>query len=206
MLSILEAIILFATSFGVNVIPFFGPSNVFIASLAAINTDITHISSVLIIGILVSLGATMARIIHYKATPLISNHFSEKKRATLESNAAKINKHAFLWLCLTAATPLPEEPVIISLASMKYNLVKFSIAFFLGKLALTTLSAFVGNTIGNTATVWISNTFPAWLTPEILITIMSTLLAIIITVILLKVDLGKLTKGFRRQKAVQDRS
>jgi membrane protein YqaA with SNARE-associated domain len=198
-----EAIILFATSFGVNIIPFFGPSNVFIASLAAINTDITSFLSIVVIAVVVSLGATMARIIHYKATPLISSHFSEKKRATLEANAAKINKHAFLWLCLTAATPLPEEPVIISLASMKYNIVKFSAAFFLGKLALTTLSAFAGNTIGNTATEWLINTFPAWLTPEIIITIMSTVFAIILTVILLKVDLSKLTKCFRRQKAVQ---
>jgi membrane protein YqaA with SNARE-associated domain len=203
MLSIFEAIILFATSLGVNIIPFFGLSNVFIASLAAINTDITSFSSIVVIAAIVSLGATIARIIHYKTTPLISNHFSEKKRATLESNAAKINKHAFLWLCLTAATPLPEEPVIISLASTKYNIVKFSIAFFLGKLALTTLSAFAGNTIGNTATEWLINTFPAWLTPEIIITIMSTVFAIILTVILLKVDLSKLAKKFRRQKAVQ---
>jgi len=203
MLTILEAVILFATSFGVNIIPFFGPSNVFIASLAAINIDITHFSSVLIIGVLVSLGATLARIIHYKATPLISKRFDEKKRSTLEANASKINKHAFWLLCLTAATPLPEEPIIISLASIKYNLAKFSIAFFLGKLALTTISAFAGNTIGNVFTEWISNTFPTYFTPEVMITIMSTFLAIIVTVILLKVDLSKLLKGFRRQKTVQ---
>ncbi|MDR2707417.1 MAG: hypothetical protein LBB87_01545 [Nitrososphaerota archaeon] len=145
----------------------------------------------------------MARIIHYKVTPLISNRFNEKKRATLEANAAKINKHAFLWLCLTAATPFPEEPVIISLASMKYNIVKFSIAFFLGKLVITTISAFAGNTIGNTMTEWISTTFPAWLTPEIMVTIMSTFLAIIVTVILLKVDLSKLTRYFKKPKTVQ---
>jgi len=203
MLTILEAVLLFATSFGINLIPFFGPSNVFIASLAAINIDITHFSSVLIIGVLVSLGATMARIIHYRVTPIISNRFNEKRRATLDANATKINKHAFLWLCLTAATPLPEEPVVISLASRKYNIVKFSIAFFLGKLAITTMSAFTGNTIGNTATEWMSSTFPTWLTPEIMVTIMSTFFAIIVTVMLLKVDLNKLTKYFRRQKTVQ---
>jgi membrane protein YqaA with SNARE-associated domain len=203
MLSLFEAILLFAVSFGINVIPFFGPSNVFIASLAAINVDVNNFSSVLIIGVLVSLGATMARIIHYKVTPLISNRFNEKKRATFEANAAKINKHAFLLLCLTAATPFPEEPIIISLASMKYNLAKFSIAFFLGKLVITTMSAFAGNTIGGRATAWMSNTFPAWLTPEIMVTIMSTFLAIIITVILLKFDLSKLTKRFKRQNVGQ---
>ncbi|MCL1965795.1 MAG: hypothetical protein FWF66_06600 [Candidatus Bathyarchaeota archaeon] len=198
MLSLLEAVLLFVTSFGFNIIPFFGPSNVFIASLAAINIDTTSFSSVLIIGILVSLGATVARIIHYKITPLISNRFDEKKRATLDANAAKINKHAFLLLCMTAATPFPEEPVIISLAEMKYNIVKFSVAFFLGKLAITTMSAFAGNTMGGTITEWISNTFPEWLTPEIMITIMSTFLAIIVTVILLKVDLNKLIRRLRR--------
>jgi len=202
MLTILEAVLLLITSFGINIIPFFGPSNIFIASLAAISIDITSLSSVLIIGILVSLGATMARIIHYKVTPVISRRFNEKRRATFEANASKINKYAFLWLCLTAATPLPEEPIVISLASMKYNIVKFATAFFLGKLAITTMSAFAGNTIGNTLTNWISETFPAWFTPEIMVTIMSTFLAIIVTAILLKVDLSKLTRHFKRQKAV----
>jgi membrane protein YqaA with SNARE-associated domain len=191
MLTLFEVILLFATSFVINIIPFFGLSNIFIAALAAVNIDITSFSSVLTIGVLVALGATIARIIHYKAIPLISSRFNEKKLTTLEANAAKINKHAFLWLCLTAATPLPEEPVIISLAAMKYNIIKFSTAFFLGKVVITTMSAFAGNNIGNIFTEWISNTFPAWLTPDILITIMSTLLAIIITVILLKVDLSK---------------
>ncbi|MDR0318669.1 MAG: hypothetical protein LBI09_01385 [Nitrososphaerota archaeon] len=203
MLSILEAIVLFATSFGINVIPFFGPSNVFIASLAAINIDTTNFSSVLTIVFLVSLGVTAARIIHYKAIPIISNRFNEKKRATLETNAAKINKHAFLLLCMTAATPFPEEPVIISLAAMKYNIVKFSIAIFLGKLVITTMSAFAGNAIGNTVTEWISTTFPAWLTPEVMVTIMSTFLAIIVTVILLKVDLSKITSRFKKPKTVK---
>ncbi|MCL2476121.1 hypothetical protein [Candidatus Bathycorpusculum sp.] len=203
MLSLFEAMFLFAVSFGINVIPFFGPSNVFIASLAAINVDVNNFYSVLLIGVLVSLGATVARIVHYKVIPLISNRFSEKKRAAFEANAAKINKRAFLLLCFTAATPLPEEPVIISLASMKYNIAKFSIAFFLGKLALTTISAFAGNTIGNTATTWLSNMFPAWLSPEILLTIMSTFTAIIITIILLKFDLNKLIKRFKKQNKVQ---
>ncbi len=203
MLSLFEAILLFVVSFGINVIPFFGLSNVFIASLAAVNVDVNNFSSVLIIGVLVSLGATVARIIHYKVTPIISNCFNEKKRATFEANAAKINKHAFLLLCLTAATPIPEEPVIISLASMKYNIAKFSIAFFLGKLALTTMSAFAGNTIGNTATTWLRDMFPAWLSPEILLTIMSTFTAIIITVILLKLDLNKLVNRFKRKNDAQ---
>jgi membrane protein YqaA with SNARE-associated domain len=200
MLTIFEAIIIFATSFGINIIPFFGPSNVFIASLAAIKIDNTNFFSVLIIGALVALGATMARIIHYKVTPLISKHLSEQKQATLEANATKINKHAFLILCLTAATPLPEEPVIISLASMKYNIVKFSTAFFLGKLSIATISAFAGNVIGNSFSEWFSNSLPPGLSPDIALTIMSSCFAIIVTIILLKVDLGK---AFRRKKITQ---
>jgi membrane protein YqaA with SNARE-associated domain len=199
MLTILEAIIIFATSFGINVIPFFGPSNIFIASLAAIKIDNTNVFSVLIIGALVALGATMARIIHYKVTPLISKHLSEQKRATLESNASKINKQAFLILCLTAATLLPEEPIIISLAAMKYNLAKFATAFFLGKLSIATISAFAGNAIGNSYTELLSSSLPTWISPDTAITIMSTCFAIIVTVILLKVDLGKVTKIFKKR-------
>ncbi|MCL2287612.1 MAG: hypothetical protein FWC33_00270 [Candidatus Bathyarchaeota archaeon] len=199
MLSLIEAIIIFTLSFGINIIPFFGPSNVFIASLAAINIDNTNFSVVLVIGILVALGATVARIIQYKVTPFISRRLSEEKRATLEANAAKINKRAFLLLCATAATPFPEEPIVISLASMKYNIAKFSMAYFLGKLAITTMGAFMGNTMGNLFSDWLGNVFPNWLTPEIIMTVMSTILAIIVTVILLKVDLSKLANRFRKK-------
>ncbi|MCL2288144.1 MAG: hypothetical protein FWC33_03045 [Candidatus Bathyarchaeota archaeon] len=200
MLTIFEVIIVLITSFGFNIIPFFGPSNVFIASFAAIKIDNTNFSSVLIIGALVALGATIARIIHYKIMPHISSRLSEKKRVTLESNAARISKHAFLLLCVTAATPLPEEPVIISLASIKYNIIKFATAFFLGKLFIATMSAYAGNIIGNSFTEWFSNSFPVWLTPDMALTIMSTCLAIIVTVILLKVDLNKFTRFFRRKQ------
>jgi uncharacterized membrane protein YdjX (TVP38/TMEM64 family) len=177
---------------------------VFIASIAAVNADNVDIASDLFIGGLVALGATTARIIHYKATPLISKRLNEQKRATLKANATKINKRAFLFLCLTAATPIPEEPVIISLASMKYNIAKFAIAYFLGKLAITSMGAFAGNTVGNSFSKWLSDTFPVWFTPEIALTIMSTVLAVIVTVILLKVDFSRLPDYFRRKQSVSN--
>jgi membrane protein YqaA with SNARE-associated domain len=202
MLLLIQAIIVFVLAFGINIVPFFGPSNIFIAAIAAIDLEKSTFSSILIIGAVVALGATIARMIQYKVTPLISKYLSEKQRANLERNASHIYNRAFFVTFFTAASPIPEEVVIVSLSAVKYNIVKFSIAYFLGKMVITTIGAFAGNKIGGTVANMLSDIFPKWFTPEIAMTIMSTFVAIIIMVILLKVDLGKL-KMFRKEKASQ---
>jgi membrane protein YqaA with SNARE-associated domain len=202
MLLLIQAIIVFVLAFGINVVPFFGPSNVFIAAIAAVDLKNSTFLSILIIGVVVALGATIARIIQYKATPLISKHLSEKQRTHLEHNATHIYNRAFFVTCLTAASPVPEEVVIVSLSSMKYNIVKFSIAYFLGKMVITTIGAFAGNTLGNTMGNIVGNAYPSWFIP-VSMTIMSTIVAIIIMVIFLKVDLGKFMRIFHREKVCQ---
>jgi uncharacterized membrane protein YdjX (TVP38/TMEM64 family) len=86
---------------------------------------------------------------------------------------------------LAAATPIPDEPVVIPLGLMKYSPVKFFTAFFLGKLSITVAGAFLG--------AWTKNTFSEWLSPEVMI-VLSIVLTIVITVILLKVDVGKIAE------------
>ena len=191
MASIIEFILIFLGAFGFNLIPFAGPSNLFIASTAALSIVDANPTTLVIIGFLVASGAALAKGIHYMVTFFVSKHLSEKRRQRLDADAAKVKRWAFLLLFLAAATPIPDEPVIIPLGLMKYNPAKFFLAFFLGKLSITVLGAFLGNFAGGI--------FSTWLSPEVMIVI-SIVLTVIITIILLKVDLGKLAERFLKRK------
>jgi len=192
--AIIELIFIFLGSFGLNLIPFMGPSNLFIASTAAIALGSTSPASLLLVAILVAIGATLAKGIHYGVTFFIGKHLNEKRRARLDSDATKIKKWAFFLLYIAAATPIPDEPIVIPLGLMKYSIPKFFSAYFLGKLSITLLGAFLGNQLGNA--------FSGWLSQEAMVVI-SIVLTVIITVILLKVDLGKLAKRFMKKGAAQ---
>jgi len=194
MLPIIEHVIIFLVSFGFNLIPFFGPSNLFIASTATIGMVNADFATLLAVAILVALGATVAKAIHYGLTFFVSKHLSEEKRARLDADASKIRKWAFFLVFITAASPIPDEPIVIPLGLMKYNITKFLLAFFLGKILITTMGAFMGNQIGHV--------FSNWISPEIMVVI-SIVLTLVITIILLKYDMSKLAKRLMRRKTAQ---
>ena len=192
MASIIEFIIIFLTSFGFNLIPFAGPSNLLIASTAAIGLGNTDAATLVLIGVLVALGAASAKGIHYMVTFFVSGHLSQKRQARLDADAAKVKRWAMPLLFLVAATPVPDEPVVIPLGLMKYSPAKFFLSYFLGKLIISVAGAFLG--------MEAVNLFSGWLSPEVLVAI-SIILTVVITVILLKVDLGKLAMRFLKKKS-----
>jgi membrane protein DedA with SNARE-associated domain len=194
MASIIDFILIFLGAFGFNLIPFAGPSNLFIASTAALSIADANPTTLVIIGFLVAIGAALAKGIHYMITFFVSKHLSEKRRQRLDADASKIRRWAFLLLFVAAASPIPDEPVIIPLGLMKYSPAKFFLAYFLGKISITVAGAFLGN--------WTGNYFSSWLNTEAMIVI-SIVLTIVVTVILLKVDLGKLTERFLKRKPVR---
>jgi uncharacterized membrane protein YdjX (TVP38/TMEM64 family) len=195
MASIIEFIIIFLTGFAINLIPFAGPSNLLIASTAAIGLGNADLGSLVIIGLIIALGAALAKGIHYMVTFFVSGRLSQKRQARLNSDANKIRKWAFPLLFIVAASPLPDEPVVIPLGLMKYSPAKFFSAYFLGKLIITLAGAFIGQEA--------NNLFSGWLSPEQIFVasiIVSIVLTIVITVILLKVDLGKLAEKYLHRK------
>jgi membrane protein DedA with SNARE-associated domain len=198
MASIIEFIIIFLTGFGVNLIPFAGPSNLLIASTAAIGLGNADVSTLVIIGLIIALGAAFAKGIHYMVTFFVSGHLSQKRQARLNADANKIRKWAFALLFLVAASPLPDEPVVIPLGLMKYSPGKFFLAYFLGKLTIAIAGAFIGQEA--------NNLFSGWLSPEQIFVgsiIVSIALTVVITIILLKVDLGKLTEKYLHREPPQ---
>jgi membrane protein DedA with SNARE-associated domain len=179
---IIEFLITFLVAFGLNLIPFFGPSNLLIASTAAIGMANADATALVTIGFLIALAAALAKGIHYMITFFVSGHLSEKSRQRLDTEAGKVKRWAFLLLYLAAATPIPDEPVVIPLGLMKYSPAKFFLSYFLGKITITIAGAFLGS--------WVEANFASWLSPEAMIAI-SIALTVIITVILFKVDVGK---------------
>jgi len=192
MASIIELIIIFLTGFGFNLIPFAGPSNLLIASTAAIGLGNADVLTLVLIGVLIALGAALAKGIHYMVTFFVSGHLSQKRQARLDADAAKIKRWAMPLLFLVAATPLPDEPIVIPLGLMKYSPSKFFLSYFLGKLTIAIAGAFIGQEA--------NNLFSGWLSPEVMVAI-SIILTIVITLILLKVDIGKLAEKFLKKKS-----
>jgi len=191
---IIEFVIIFLTAFGFNLIPFAGPSNLLIASTAAISLGNADASTLVLIGVSIALGAALAKGIHYMVTFFVSGHLSSKRQARLDADAAKIKRWAMPLLFLVAASPLPDEPVVIPLGLMKYSPAKFFLSYFLGKLTIAVAGAFIGQEA--------SNLFSGWLSPEVIVAI-SIILTVIITIILLKVDLGKLSERFLKKKPIE---
>jgi membrane protein DedA with SNARE-associated domain len=197
MTSIIDFVIIFVTAFAFNLIPFAGPSNLLIASTAAIGLGNSDPATLAIAGVLIALAAALAKGIHYMVTFFVSAHLSQKRQDRLNADARKIHRWAFPLLFIAAASPIPDEPIVIPLGLMKYSPVKFFTAYFLGKLSITIAGVFLGSLAGIYIEKWFGlsseNTF-------ILSIIVSIILTIVITVVLLKVDVGKLAqKCFHRK-------
>jgi uncharacterized membrane protein YdjX (TVP38/TMEM64 family) len=191
MSSIIELLVILLSAFGFNLIPFAGPSNLFIASTAALGFVNPDPTTLFVIGFVVALGSALAKGTHYMVTFFVGKHLSEKRRLRLDAEGVKVKRWAFLLLFVAAATPIPDEPVVIPLGLMKYSPVKFFTAFFLGKLSITVAGAFLGS--------WSKSTFSEWLSPEIMI-VLSIVLTIVITYIMLKVDVGKIAEKLLKKK------
>jgi len=165
-------------SFVLNLIPFAGPSNLLIASNAALLVD----TNPLMLGLLVALGSASAKLVHYFVTYFVGGRFNEERRRRLNAVSTRMGKWAFFALFIASATPVPDEPVIIPLGLMKYNVAKFSLAVFLGKILITTPGAYLGQ-FGEGA-------LSSLMAQEALIAV-SIALTVVITVLLLRIDVTK---------------
>jgi membrane protein DedA with SNARE-associated domain len=177
------------TSFGLNLIPFAGPSNLLIASNTALLLDADPFT----IGFLVAFGSASAKFIHYLVMFFLSGFIGEKSRKRLDVAGLKIKRWAFLALFAVASTPLPDEPVVIPLGLLKYSPIKFYLAYFLGKLSIAILGAYLAK---------FGQQFLApWVNPEILM-VASIVLTILVTIVLLKLDVKKIAEKIFKRKVV----
>ncbi len=187
MASPIELIGVLVGSFLINLVPFAGPSNLFIASTAALTVQSDPFS----LGFLVALGATLAKSVHYVVTFFIGKHIGEKRRERIDTETQKIKRWAFFLLFAAAASPIPDEPVVVPLGLMKYSPAKFFAAFFSGKIIITVIGASLGG--------WTGEVFSPFISQEVL-AVISITLTIVITILLLKVDTAKIIEKLFRRK------
>jgi len=168
-----------------NLIPFAGPSNLLIAFNAAIMLE----ANPLLVGLLVATGSSAAKLVHYVITFFLGGAIKENHRKKLEDTSTKLGWKVFA-IFLVAATPLPDEPVVIPLGILKYSPTKFLLAYFSGKLLITTLGAYLGR-LGHSLLSPIVN--------QELLTALSIALTLIVTLVVLKVDIRKAIAELRKK-------
>jgi len=112
-------------SFGLNLIPFAGPSNILIAFNAALAVEADPI----VIGAFVALGSASAKLIHYLVTFFVRGLLPEKRKRSLEATGLRLKHWASLAVFLAAATPVPDDPVVVPLGLMRYSPTKLFLVY-----------------------------------------------------------------------------
>ena len=171
-------ILMFSTL--VYLIPFIGPSTMILSgTLAAIHVH----SPPILIGIAVALGASAAKAVMYYVSYFAGKTLSQKNMERLKRYGAKMGKWKSFAIFMASATPIPDEPVLVSLALVEYSPLRFLAWFLLGKLVITIPGAYLGRSAG-LAMFELFGDIPA--------TIISIVFTIAVTAVLMKVDLEQL--------------
>jgi len=145
---------LFIICFAINMIPFLSPSNMVLAFAAVLTfTLIGPVGpvEVVIIGVVVAITATLAKLIHFFVVRGSRVVLSEERLKSLDAEKQRVEKWGALALFIAAASPVPDDPLIVYVGLTKYNTAKFILAYFPGKVAVTiagALIAFFGLELG----------------------------------------------------------
>ncbi len=145
---------LFVICFAINMIPFLSPSNMVLAGAAVLTFSIFGpvgmLESVLI-GIIVALTATLAKLIHFYVVRGSRAVLSKDRLKSLDAERERVEKWGALALFIAAASPVPDDPLIVYVGLTRYNPVKFIVSYFIGKVAVTIAGAIIalfGLTLG----------------------------------------------------------
>ncbi len=145
---------LFIICFAINMIPFLSPSNMVLAGAAVLTLSILipiGLAEVFIIGVIVAIAATLAKLIHFYVVRGSRVILSEERLRSLDSEKQRVEKWGALALFIAAASPVPDDPLIVYVGLTRYNSVKFVISYFAGKVTVTIAGAVIalfGLTLG----------------------------------------------------------
>lgn len=106
------------------------------------------IAEAVIIGIVVAMSATLAKLIHFYVVRGSRVVLSEERLRSLDAEKARVQKWGALALFIAAASPVPDDPLIVYVGLTKYNTVKFTISYFIGKVAVTIAGAIIALFVG----------------------------------------------------------
>lgn len=144
---ILEGYIgLLIVCFIINMIPFLSPSNMVLAGAAML---LLPSFDPILVGTIVAISATSAKLIHYYVVRSSRLILSEERLASLDSEKKRVEKWGALALFIAAASPVPDDPLIVYVGLTKYSATKFLVSYFIGKVTVTIIGAFIGYSIGS---------------------------------------------------------
>jgi uncharacterized membrane protein YdjX (TVP38/TMEM64 family) len=101
------------------------------------------VTEAVIIGIIVAITATLAKLIHFYVIRGSRVILSEERLKSLDSEKDRVEKWGALALFIAAASPIPDDPLIVYVGLTKYNTVKFLISYFTGKVTVTIAGAII---------------------------------------------------------------
>ena len=142
---------LFIVCFVINMIPFLSPSNMVLAGVAVLTLSLlvpVGVLEAVLIGVVVAISATLAKLIHFYVVRGSRLVLSKERLASLDSEKARVEKWGALALFIAAASPVPDDPLIVYVGLTKYNTVKFTVSYFVGKVTVTIAGALVALFVG----------------------------------------------------------
>ena len=136
---------LFIICFIINMIPFLSPSNMVLAGAAML---LLPGFNPILVGVIVAIAATIAKLIHFFVVRGSRVVLSEERLQSLDAEKTRVEKWGALAVFIAAASPVPDDPLIVYVGLTKYNTVKFTISYFIGKVAVTIAGALIGYSVG----------------------------------------------------------
>jgi len=136
---------LFIICFLINMIPFLSPSNMVLAGAAML---LLPTFNPIFVGVVIAISATAAKLIHFFVVRGSRMILSEERLKSLDSEEQRVKKWGAFAVFIDAASPVPDDTLIVYVGLVKYSTWKFIISYFIGKVAVTILGAVIGYSVG----------------------------------------------------------
>ncbi len=174
----------FIVSLAVNLLPFSSPSNLVLAGAVAF---LFPAMNPLFVGMAVAIAASIAKTAHYYVASYVGAKAGGKTEK-LGSYGKRLGKWGVLAAFVAAATPIPDDPVVIPLAISHYSPVKFFVGYFTGKVLVSVSGAY----LGRQSALTFQSLFPS---NEYIV--LTAVVSVLIATALLKADLPALASRVR---------
>ncbi len=100
------------------------------------------------VGLIVALAATLSSFTYYLLIRGSRVALSDKQIERLDSERRRMEKWGSLALFIAAASPVPDDPLIIYAGFIEHPIPAYLISFFSGKVLVTLAGALIGYTVG----------------------------------------------------------
>lgn len=130
----------FAISLAVNLLPFTSPSNMILAGAVAF---LFPVMNPLFVGLAVGIAASVAKTAHYYVAAYVGGK-TGKKGEKLRLYGRSLGRWGAFAAFVAAASPIPDDPIVIPLGMTRYPPLRFFLAYSAGKMLVSVAGAYLG--------------------------------------------------------------